>query len=121
MKKCLIAGICFALFACKNNKEEIVNDTCSTANLSYAVNIGPIISANGCLNCHNSTAMQGGFSLQTYDQVRTKASQNRAGNSVLYGAVAHLAGFSPMPRGGSQIGSCDITKIKAWIDNGMPQ
>jgi mono/diheme cytochrome c family protein len=122
MKKCTIAvATVLLLFACKNNKEEVLNDVCSTANVSYTSTIAPIVNANGCLNCHNSTAMQGGFSLQSYEQVKAKAMQTRSGNSVLYGAVAHSNGFSPMPQGMSKLNDCDISKIKAWVDNNMPQ
>jgi mono/diheme cytochrome c family protein len=106
--------------ACRNNKEEVA-ETCSTANVRYTTTIASIISANNCLSCHSGTAPQGGFPLQTYEQVKSKASETRNGNSVLYGATAHLNGFSPMPQGGQKLNSCELAMLKAWIDNGMPQ
>lgn len=122
MKKHIIAlATVLALFACQKNKEEEPNEVCNTANVSYTATIAPIINTSGCLNCHNSSSLQGGFSLQTFEQVKAKASQSRSGNSVLYGAVAHLNGFTPMPQGMSKLSNCNILKIKAWVDGGMPQ
>ena len=108
------------LFACQNNKEEVA-ETCSTANVTYTATIAPLISANNCLNCHSGTAPQGGFNLQTYEQVKNKAAETRNNNSVLYGATAHLNGFSPMPKAGQKLNNCELSMLKAWIDNGMPQ
>ena len=122
MKKYTVAlAIGLAFSACQNNKEEALNDVCSTANVSYTATIAPIISGGGCLNCHNNTALQGGFSLASYEQVKAKASLTRSGNSVLYGATAHLDGFAPMPKGLAKLSDCNIAKIKAWVDNNMPQ
>ena len=122
MRKVFLSlGIALFLYACQNNKEEVLADVCSTSNVTYTATIAPIINSGGCLNCHNSTLLRGGFSLETYEQVKAKASQVRAGNAVLYGAVAHLDGFSPMPKGLSQLSDCNIAKIKAWIDNNTPQ
>lgn len=108
------------LLACQNNKEELA-ETCSTANVTYTNTIAPLISANNCLSCHSGATPQGGFPLQTYEQVKSKASETRSGNAVLYGATAHLSGFSPMPQVGQKLNNCELSKLKAWIDNGMPQ
>jgi len=39
-------------------------------------------------------------------------------NGKLYGSVAHLAGYIAMPSASLSISSCDISKIKSWIDSG---
>lgn len=122
MKKYLITGAAgLFLYACQSNKEEAVEDICRTTNVTYSGTVASIITSNGCLNCHNSTTLAGGFRLENYDQVKAKASESRSGNAVLYGAVAHVNGFSPMPKGMPQISACDQAKMKAWIEAGMPQ
>lgn len=122
-----LAGIACLLVACSGNKarQDAVgggnnNNNCVTTNMTYSNGISAIINANGCLGCHGA-APTAPFSLQTYDQVKAKASETRSNNSVLYGAVAHLSGFTPMPQGGTKLSACEISKIKAWIDGGMPQ
>jgi hypothetical protein len=55
----------------------------------------------------------GGFSLATYNGVKAKVTDGR-----LYGAVAHQAGFSSIHKGGSKLSDCNISKFKAWIDQG---
>jgi hypothetical protein len=117
----LPAVLCLVLFACQSNKEELVNNTCSTANVTYSNTISGIINTNGCLNCHGGTTPIAPFSLQTYEQVKAKATQTRNNTSVLHGALAHMTGFSPMPKGLPQLNTCDLSKVKAWIDAGMPQ
>ena len=121
-----LAGIACLVAACSGNKarQDTVgggnNTPCTTTNTTYAAGVSAIINGNGCLGCHGATP-SAPFSLQTYDQVKAKAAETRNGNSVLYGAVAHLSGFSPMPQGRGKLSDCDISKIKAWIDAGMPQ
>jgi len=121
-----LAGLACLAGACSSNKarQDTVgggnNNNCTTTNVTYTNAVSSIISSNGCLGCHGSTP-KAPFSLQRFDLVKAKASQSRNGNSVLYGAVAHLSGFVPMPQSGGQISACDQSKIKAWIDAGMPQ
>ncbi|MBB1285502.1 hypothetical protein HRH25_14045 [Flavisolibacter sp. BT320] len=122
-----LAGIACLATACSSNKARQDNPgggnnpgNCATANITYTTGVSAIIGANGCLGCHGATPTAP-FSLQTYEQVKAKAAETRSGNSVLYGAVAHLSGFSPMPQGMGKISACDISKIKAWVDAGMPQ
>lgn len=122
MKKILSANfLLLFFFACQNNKKDVVTDTCSTANVTYSGVIAPIINAHGCLSCHSGASPTGGFNLETYAQVSAKASEKRAGTSVLYGALAHMNGFTPMPQGLPQLSACELSKVKAWIDTGLPQ
>lgn len=122
-----LAGLACLATACSSNKarQDAVGGgnnnpgNCSTANITYASGVSAIISAN-CLGCHGATPTAP-FSLSNYEQVKAKASETRSGNSVLYGAVAHLSGFAAMPQGSGKISACDISKIKAWVDAGMPQ
>ena len=95
---------------------------CSTVNVTYSNAIAGIISTNSCLTCHSGGAGMGGvINLESYANVIAKATEQRGGISVLYGAVSHQPNFAPMPNGLPKISDCDIAKIKAWTDAGAPQ
>jgi hypothetical protein len=122
MKKILsISFVTVVFFACQNNKKDVVDDTCSTANVSYTGTIVPFINSHSCLSCHGGPSPLGGFNLETHAQVSAKAAEIRNGTSVLYGALSHMNGFTPMPQGLPQLSACELSKVKAWIDAGMPQ
>ena len=87
--------------------------TCDTTNVTYVNTVAPLLQSNGCVSCHSGGAPSGNIALDTYNGVRTVAQ-----NGKLYGAINHSAGFSPMPQGGSKMTSCNINRIKAWIDAG---
>lgn len=88
---------------------------CNTENVSYSVDIRPVIE-NNCLGCHRNPNPVGGFSLETYADVAAKVNSGR-----FYGAVAWEQGYVPMPFGASApLPDCDLARIKAWIDAGAP-
>lgn len=66
------------------------------------------------MSCHAGTGPSGGISLDTYASVKTVANNGR-----LYGSISHASGYVAMPQSGT-MSSCDIKKIKAWIDAGAP-
>jgi hypothetical protein len=41
-------------------------------------------------------------------------------NGKLYGSVSHASGYSPMPKGGNKLNTCQLSQIKKWIDAGSP-
>ncbi len=98
---------------CDSTGGDSSGDDCDTLNMSYAQDIQPILSTN-CVGCHSSSAPSGGIVLDNYNSVKSVASSGR-----LYGSVAHLAGYKPMPPE-EQLDNCSILKIKAWIDQGTP-
>ena len=65
------------------------------------------------MNCHNSILLSGGYDYSKFSVLQTVALGGR-----LYGAISHKSGFVPMPENLPQLSSCDIKKVKAWIDNG---
>lgn len=89
--------------------------SCDTQNVTYANSIAPLLSSR-CTGCHSSTNPQGNLKLTTYDEVKASAQ-----SGALYGAVAQLPGYSAMPKGGTALSPCFVSKIKAWVDAGMPQ
>lgn len=90
-------------------------DNCDTDNVMFSTDIMPVLQINCYNGCHNGSSPLSGFSLESYAAVKAKVDEGR-----LYGAVAYLPGFVPMPQGGGRLPQCDIDQIKAWIDAGAP-
>jgi hypothetical protein len=96
----------------KNNS--CVSATCDTANVTYAATIKNLVS-NKCQGCHSGSAPGGGIDFSTYAGVKAKINDGK-----LWGAVNHMPGFSPMPKGGTKLSTCELAQIKKWIDAGAP-
>lgn len=86
---------------------------CDTTNVSYQSTVVPLLSTHRCLDCHSGGTPSGNVGLDSYGEVKAEADNGR-----LYGVIAHLPGFSRMPRGGNRMPECDIRQIKGWIDQG---
>ena len=103
-----------SITSCKyRNKEEYL---CDTSIVTYSGTIIPILTKN-CYSCHgtSSNSGSGGIILQDYTVLKTFAADGR-----LYGNVAHLPGYIPMPYNGGKLSDCEILKLKNWIDKGYP-
>jgi len=87
---------------------------CDTSNVTFSGYVLPVIQSY-CLGCHSGSAPSGGIGLGSYDQVKAVAQAGK-----LYGAISWEYGYSPMPQNAAQLSDCRISKIKAWIDAGMP-
>jgi hypothetical protein len=107
----LLAAI--TLVSSCNNDSSDDPTPCDSTDVSFSTTIQPILVANCYNGCHNGSSPTSGFLLDSYAGVKAKVDQNR-----LYGAVAHLPGFSAMPQGGGKLSDCQISQIKAWIDEG---
>jgi uncharacterized membrane protein len=88
--------------------------SCDTLNVTYSTSIRNIIS-NKCQGCHSSSAPAGGFDYTTYAGVKARVNDGK-----LWGAVNHLPGYSPMPKNGAKLSTCELAQIKKWIDAGAP-
>jgi hypothetical protein len=86
--------------------------SCDSTNVTYTATIKPIVSLK-CQGCHSGSTPQGGIDLSTYAGVKAKVTDGR-----LFGAVNHLPGFSPMPKNGAKLSTCELAQIKKWIDAG---
>lgn len=79
---------------------------------TYTANIKSIID-NNCVSCHNPSGENPSVPLQTYEQVKAKASliklriEKPAGDPLV------------MPKGG-KLSQANIDLINKWITNGMP-
>ena len=84
----------------------------STTNPTYTANIKSIIDGN-CVSCHKPGGENSSVPLQTYDQVKAKA-------SVIKTRIELPAGDPlVMPKGG-KLSQANIDLINKWITAGMP-
>lgn len=90
----------------------ISNSGCDSVSVSYSKSVEPIITT-WCVGCHNQNNAGGGISLSTHNDVLNCINSNR-----LLGSIKHLSGFSPMPKNGGQLSTCDIAKIEKWVKLG---
>lgn len=104
--------------SCSYDAEEELyplNGSCNTDNVTYSGTVSGLLSSYGCLGCHSNPAPEGNINLQGHTNVKAMASTGK-----LFGAINHSPGFRPMPEGAPKMNSCDISKVKAWIDAGAP-
>lgn len=92
-------------------KNNVCNE-CDTTSFKYSTAIQPLIQTN-CVGCHSVASPGGGIDLSSYTAVKASVTSGR-----LYGSIAHLAGYSAMPKGGAQMSACQVTQFKKWIDAG---
>jgi hypothetical protein len=98
-----------------DNRQELYqyyDSQCNTTDVSYSLDIVPIMTAN-CVSCHQAPAPSGNVLLTTYEEVKISAE-----NGSLYGSVTGI-GYPIMPQSG-KMPDCNINKIDAWIQAGMP-
>lgn len=108
-------------WSCYYDNEEFLypklSSSCDTIDVTFSSVVKPVLQQY-CYTCHsNSIAASFGGNIKLEDYADVKIS---ADNGKLYGTVAHLPGYSPMPKGGSKLDGCDISMIKSWIDSGAP-
>ena len=104
-----------------DNEEELYPNfgTCDTSNVTYSGVVTPIIQQN-CYSCHSnaqSAIIGSGISLEGHANISCFIGANQ---TVFLNAIQHLAGASAMPKNSAKMSDCNINKIKAWINAGMP-
>ncbi len=88
---------------------------CDTSNVTFSAVVGPIMAQSCALSgCHDAATRSAGYDLSSYMGAKMCAHQGR-----LLGAIRHEPGYSPMPKGGGKLDSCDIVRIEYWINHGM--
>ncbi len=116
---------------CYNDKADMVNPNaallgCDTTAVSYSGTIAGIISDNNCNSCHGSSVAKGaggGIILDSYAGVQGSALAGQLISAVRQDAtctacVPAYPAYEPMPKGGSKIDDCSISKIVAWVNQG---
>lgn len=118
MKFCLLFTLVSSLLiGCYYDKEVLVyptsTTTCDTTAVKFSTTLLPLLNAS-CNSCHGGAASAGaGIVLDNYTGVKTSVNSGKFLNSILQNGAA-----SAMPKGGSKLADCDITKIKVWINAG---
>ncbi|AFK05664.1 hypothetical protein Emtol_0149 (plasmid) [Emticicia oligotrophica DSM 17448] len=92
-------------------KETACGVSVDATNPTFAKVIKPIIDVN-CLGCHQSGSASGNIVLDSYNTIKQQVDNGR-----LWGSIAQLQGFSPMPQG-RKLSDCELTAFKNWIDKG---
>ena len=96
-------------------EEELYTSTeCSVENMSYVMDILPIIETN-CYICHDMRTNNGNVTLEGY-----AALGNYIENGKLIGVINHAPGFPAMPQNSNKLLQCEIEKIESWVAAGAP-
>jgi hypothetical protein len=120
----LLPALLFSLTtACYYDKEDELYagylSQCDTTAISFSRDVKPIF-AVACDNCHSTATapiLGAGINL---DGPARMAAYEAAFPGRLYGSVAHVRPYSPMPKGGRKLDNCNLSKIDAWIKAGTP-
>jgi hypothetical protein len=92
----------------KNNK---CSNKCDTTNVTFSVNVWPIIDAT-CRGCHSGSGASGGVKITNYNQVKTIVD-----NGFLENVLSRKGPRKPMPPGGP-LEKCATDQIRIWIAEG---
>ncbi len=111
----LLGSLTFFSGCYYDNEEDLYVGTspCDTTNLTFTNDISPIFSTN-CNSCHSGAAAEGAIHTDDYNAVKDNITR-------IHGAINHLSNYRPMPDNGTKLPDCELSKINAWINNGMPQ
>jgi mono/diheme cytochrome c family protein len=112
-----LSGLMLYLSGCYYDKEAELYPfslNCDSTTVTYAATISPMMASN-CNGCHSGASASAGVKTDNYNDLAVLA-----GNGKLWGSVDHLAGFKPMPYNAQMLSSCDLAKIRKWIDAGAP-
>jgi hypothetical protein len=107
--------LAFSLNSCYNDSEEELypgSTNCDVSNVTYSNAIAPVLAAN-CNSCHSSSNPSGNIVTDNYASAVANMSRIR-------GCINHLSGYSPMPKNGSKLSDCELSKFDIWINQGMP-
>ncbi len=115
-----VISICFFIVltttSCESNKKEILF-ACDSINVKYSTEVKNILQ-NNCYNCHataTASSFGSGIVLDNYAGVKNWVNSNPAGNG---GLLLQDIKSGRMPKGASQLSSCDIAKVSKWIFDG---
>ncbi len=109
--------VSFSYFSCTFDSEEELFESvdCDTANVSYSALT--YIFTDVCSACHNSfSTYKAGIVMDSYDHVVSSI-----GTGLVWKAINHEEGLTPMPYQQEKLSDCDLNKINTWIENGMPK
>lgn len=122
-----ILGLLYVLTCCSScyydNKDDLFDVVivegefvpCEFTEVSYAIDVVPILELQCNGACHNSVDRRGNIVLDTHSDILPYLN-----DGSFIGSIIHTAGFEVMPPGGQKIPDCEIQKLQFWVDNGAP-
>ena len=117
----LLAFILLASQSCYYDVEETLYpadaNSCDTTAVTYSISVVNVMQTS-CYSCHSDAAATlagGSIFLEGYDNLLATVA-----GGLLLCTLEHIGSCSPMPPNSSPINSCDIDKVRAWINNGSP-
>lgn len=101
-----------------NDDEPDEPDVCVTTGLTYDNYANAFLASNCATSgCHDADGQGGTIgSFDTYEGTKAWFDMGR-----VKGAINHQDGFSNMPKGEEKLSDCDIDRLSAWIDAGIPE
>ncbi len=102
-------------FGAENTSCTTINACDTSKTFTYSNDVKNILYTY-CIGCHNSNNSSGGWNLDNYVDVKEAAN-----SGYLLGTIEWLPGYKKMPLSAPKIPNCDISTIKKWINDGMPQ
>ncbi len=113
----LSMSIVVGISSCYNdNLEDLYGvQSCDTTSVTYSADISPIINSQ-CASCHSSNSPSAGISIHDYSSAVSYVNSSK---TKLLGSVKWDGTASNMPKGGSKWNACNISKLEAWINQGM--
>jgi len=105
----------FSISCTFDNEEDLLEDfICDTTDIVY--NNLTYIFSDICSVCHsNDFTYVDEIKMDSYDNVRSSIN-----TGLVWPAINHLEGSPPMPDDLPKLQECDLKKIEAWINVGMP-
>jgi hypothetical protein len=86
---------------------------CDVSVISFSSDIQPIINQN-CIGCHGAISPSAGLSLVSFNEI-----QQAVNNRNLVGRILLPPG-DPLRMPPEGLNDCNIEKIQAWVQAGMP-
>ncbi len=133
MKNSITEIICFFLIkflpigivicsiqACVYQREQEAT-ACDTLNLSYQLDVLPIIT-NNCYICHsaaNNISHGNSINLEGYTNLKSQLDQGYVIPNIKHISVPGKT-IDFMPLNASMLPACDIAQIQAWYNSGAP-
>lgn len=98
-----------------NSKD--TTSVCDTAAMDYA-SIRSVFDIGTCLTCHSGANADAGLDLSTYagtSQYLTSSSSTLI-DRITVGNTGDI-----MPPSGNKLSDCNVSKVKAWLNNNFPE
>lgn len=109
-----ISILSFIYVSCTfENEQDYFDSNCETENLTYD-SLTYVFSI--CSQCHNNVSTyRTGIEMDSYESV-----VNSINTGLVLPAIKHEGQYL-MPYNLSKLSDCEIKKIEAWINDGMPE